>query len=556
MKHKRKPSNFVVLNRWITFWVCCVLLFFMACFPAGAAEESRQDTAIIMVARTLERLGEKALAKRFLEDYFNNGRVKIKDLGGEGVNAETGPTGLLGGGKNVMTLDDDILSQTADQKRIWEKNPYAHSLNIVGWAVTVYHEYVHMDQNNPQNIPTYEDPAWQKTDKAIATWCERLKNEFDNLKSEPASSMKGDKLQELKDIFRHLKSQSALFKEAVERNILEGKLSRGMTWEYPVLVTKIESIIQDIDTEIGRNKTVSQLVNSTSGWKQESVTTHEIKVKDDSEWYWNHKFTLSDGSGSGGLSWKDNWNSGSVSFNASWTGLSPVLQPGGKVTVVFNLSTSASQTGGYRNMGGWLYLKVKGMKIGDDVKHGGSTDNLPPPTVEKREFVVPQGKDGDTMEILIFYHNNAGSGTIVYKYVYSSPTSSPGASGTSTNSGIGASGAGAIKVEINGVNIDFDVPPVIEKGRTLLPLRKIAETLGCTVDWKPPGSIFVQKDGTQINLEINKNVAYVNGKAKVLDVPPRVIENRTLLPLRFLSEALGLKINWDDQTQEVIISGV
>lgn len=547
MKRFGKPVISLKLHVII---ICCALavLFFIPC-PLALADESRQDTAIIMVAKTLGRLGEKDLAEHFLDDYFNNGRVKIEDLGEEGVNAETGPEGLFGSGENVMTLDDSILNQ-ADAKRIWEKRPYSEALNTVGWAVTVYHEYIHMGQKNPQNIPRDEDPAWQETDKAIARWCERLKNELDDLKNEPASGMKGDKLQELEDILLHLKSQSGLFKEAVPRNIRDGKLSDGLTWEYPGLGTKIDGIIQDVRAEITRNKTALQTPSSGTGWKLQSVTTANLKVHEDSEWYWNHKFTLSDGHGSGGLSWKDSSNSGSVSFQASWTGLSPTLQPGTKVSVIFNLSTSASQSGGYRNMGGWLYLKINGMKIGDDVKNSGSTDSLPPPTTEKREFDVPTGKDGDVMEILIFYHNNAGSGDIIYKYVYSGSAPSQGASGPAGNGS-----TGGIKVKVNGVDINFDVPPAIESGRTLVPLRKITEALGCNVKWDAANkTILLEKGNMQVYLQVNSTTAKVNGKTKKLDVPPRITQGRTLLPLRFLAEELGLKVGYDKTSQTITIS--
>lgn len=547
MKRFGKP---VISLKLHAIAICCALavFFFIPCLQALAAE-SRQDAAIKMVAKTLGRLGEKDLAKRLLDDYFSNGRVKIEDLGGEGVNAETGPEGLFSSGKNVMTLDDSILVQ-ADMKRIWEKRPYSKTLDTVGWAVTVYHEYIHMDQENPQNIPRDEDPAWQKTDRAIARWCERLKSELDNLKKEPASGMKEDKLQELEDILLHLKSQSSLFKEAVPRNIRDGKLSDGLTWEHPGLGTKIDGIIQDVQAEITRNKSALQTntPSSGTGWKQQSVTTADLNVRKDSEWYWNHKFTLSDGHGSGGLSWKDTSNSGSVSFQASWTGLSPTLQPGTKVPVIFNLSTSASQSGGYRNMGNWLFLKINGKKIGDDVKNNGSTDNLPPPTTEKLEFDVPTGKDGDVMEILIFYHNNAGSGNIIYKYVYSGSAPSQGAPGPAGNGS-----TGGIKVKVNGVEIDFDVPPLVENGRTLVPIRKIAEALGAQVDWDPSGYVRINKDDQDILLQVDRNVALVNYEHKYLDVPPKVVNGRTLVPLRFVAEAFGLNVGWDGGTQTVRI---
>lgn len=102
--------------------------------------------------------------------------------------------------------------------------------------------------------------------------------------------------------------------------------------------------------------------------------------------------------------------------------------------------------------------------------------------------------------------------------------------------------------------IDFDVPPVIEDGRTLVPVRKIADALGCTTKWIPPGAVSVDRGNTHIDLKINNKTAYVNGRAYTLDVPPRIIGNRTLLPLRFLSESLGLQVGWDNNTKVITIN--
>lgn len=108
-----------------------------------------------------------------------------------------------------MTLDEDMLT-LYDQKRIWEKRPYHEALINFSWAITVFHEYIHMDQKDPQNTKAFEDPAWQQTDQALARWYERLKTGFEDLKNKPASSMRDEQLQELEDLLKQLKSQSDL----------------------------------------------------------------------------------------------------------------------------------------------------------------------------------------------------------------------------------------------------------------------------------------------------------------------------------------------------------
>ncbi|MDD3654784.1 MAG: copper amine oxidase N-terminal domain-containing protein [Desulfotomaculaceae bacterium] len=121
-------------------------------------------------------------------------------------------------------------------------------------------------------------------------------------------------------------------------------------------------------------------------------------------------------------------------------------------------------------------------------------------------------------------------------------------------SGTKTSGADNIKVEVNGHSIDFDVPPVIINGRTLVPVRKIADALGCTTNWDPSGYVTVENNNTYIYFEINNKVAYVDGEEYLLDVPPMIIGDRSLVPLRFISEALGLNVDWDDNSRLITIS--
>ncbi len=112
----------------------------------------------------------------------------------------------------------------------------------------------------------------------------------------------------------------------------------------------------------------------------------------------------------------------------------------------------------------------------------------------------------------------------------------------------------SIGIEIYGRKVTFDVMPVNVNGRVLVPLRGIFETLGANVSWDDATkTVSATREDTSISLTIDKNIATVNGKEVSLDVPATIIESRTLVPVRFVSEALGEKVNWIDSTKTVVI---
>ncbi|HHX95732.1 MAG TPA: leucine-rich repeat protein, partial [Clostridia bacterium] len=112
-----------------------------------------------------------------------------------------------------------------------------------------------------------------------------------------------------------------------------------------------------------------------------------------------------------------------------------------------------------------------------------------------------------------------------------------------------------IEVIINGNAIVFDQPPVIIGGRTLVPLRGIFEALGAQVNWDgEKQTITAVKDTATVTVKIGSKQAIINGEEKSLDVPAQIINNRTMVPVRFISESLGAKVDWNDNLQRVIIS--
>lgn len=120
--------------------------------------------------------------------------------------------------------------------------------------------------------------------------------------------------------------------------------------------------------------------------------------------------------------------------------------------------------------------------------------------------------------------------------------------------------ASGIKVTLNGEQIYFDQPPVIRNGRTLVPVRAIFEAMGCTVLWDGANQIVnVATEFGMMTLGIGSNyISYRNeneDRSIFTDVPPQIINMRTLVPVRAIAECTGYKVNWDDATQTVIITG-
>ena len=115
--------------------------------------------------------------------------------------------------------------------------------------------------------------------------------------------------------------------------------------------------------------------------------------------------------------------------------------------------------------------------------------------------------------------------------------------------------APAINVLLNGQTIAFDQPPIIIDGRTLVPLRAIFEALGATVDWDGnTQTVTATRDNIVIKITIGDNKLYVNNNVTVLDVPAQIVNDRTLVPVRAVSEAFGCNVDWDGDTQTVIIT--
>lgn len=105
--------------------------------------------------------------------------------------------------------------------------------------------------------------------------------------------------------------------------------------------------------------------------------------------------------------------------------------------------------------------------------------------------------------------------------------------------------------------LEFDVQPTIIDGRTLVPMRLIFESLNCEVEWDEPNQkvVATTEDGDIITLFINNNDLYKNYEViGQMDVPAQIMESRTFVPLRAVSEVLDCEVLWVAETYEVFIT--
>ncbi len=111
------------------------------------------------------------------------------------------------------------------------------------------------------------------------------------------------------------------------------------------------------------------------------------------------------------------------------------------------------------------------------------------------------------------------------------------------------------QVIYDGTRIMFDTAPIIENGRTLVPLRAILEEIGASVLWDEENQIISAfKGDTTIKLQINSNKMYKNSEEIIIDAPAKLVNGRTLVPLRAIAESFNCNVNWIDYAGIIEIS--
>lgn len=115
-----------------------------------------------------------------------------------------------------------------------------------------------------------------------------------------------------------------------------------------------------------------------------------------------------------------------------------------------------------------------------------------------------------------------------------------------------ASAAGEIKVVLDGKEISFDQPPVIVNDRTMVPMRAIFEALGAEVDWNEETRTATgSKCGIYIDFQIDEPYMLKNTINIELDAPATLINGRTMLPVRAVAESFGVEVSWEAETRTV-----
>ncbi len=111
-----------------------------------------------------------------------------------------------------------------------------------------------------------------------------------------------------------------------------------------------------------------------------------------------------------------------------------------------------------------------------------------------------------------------------------------------------------VRIELDGYVLSSDMAPVIVKDRTLVPFRAIAEAMNVKVEWNNETRSINASNGSQsLLLQVGSATAYINGSPVSLDVAPEIINDRTMIPLRFFSTAFNCEVNWLDATRTVTI---
>jgi hypothetical protein len=112
-----------------------------------------------------------------------------------------------------------------------------------------------------------------------------------------------------------------------------------------------------------------------------------------------------------------------------------------------------------------------------------------------------------------------------------------------------------VRVTLDGQQIVFDVPPQIIDDRTMVPLRAIFEALGAEVDWNPATrTVTATRGDTVVVMQVGNATITVDNANVVLDVPPMIVGDRTLVPARAVAESFGVDVEWNGATRTVILT--
>lgn len=221
---------------------------------------------------------------------------------------------------------------------------------------------------------------------------------------------------------------------------------------------------------------------------------------------------------------------------------------------------------------GWVHSSLLSVKTPILLQVTGETVNLRsgPDTCNSK---VGQVSKGDILELVDVYDDwykvKTADGTVAYVAAFlvskagngntsSPPTPAPTptpAPAPKPQPQTPSNDSSAPAVYIDSKLVSFDVPPIIQNGRTLVPLRAIFEAMGASVSWDGTNQTVTAKRGdTTIILKVGSTQPTVNGQVWPLDVPAKIVSDRTLAPLRFVGEAYGGTVAWNEASRTINIS--
>lgn len=114
-----------------------------------------------------------------------------------------------------------------------------------------------------------------------------------------------------------------------------------------------------------------------------------------------------------------------------------------------------------------------------------------------------------------------------------------------------------ITLYINGEVVDTSLmPPIQLESTTLVPVREVFEPMGAFVEWKAEEKkVYINYNNTLLILEMNNKEVWLNGETATLDMPAKVINDKIMVPVRFISEQMGFHVQWIGETREIYITG-
>jgi len=314
----------------------------------------------------------------------------------------------------------------------------------------------------------------------------------------------------------------------------------GDDWASPGTLAGKLTVIEDDTAPGGESEYAAELnaVNAADAYYQ------RVRLQAGKTYWFGSHHRVDNGSGQVALSVYPEANSPEDGYTARykttvssvyWTAVECIIQlPAGTGAVFLEVSMSAGSANSKITSTGYEVFEVT------------LTESVPAPAA------VPEPTPTPDLEPEI--DTVIGAGKIITP-MKPRPESSKDIPGFNGSGYFGRLGNDDIFVIIDGKRLVFDVPPVMKNDRVLVPLRVIFEELGMKVDWnEATETVTAAGGGTTVVLKIGSDQPTVNGTAVPIDVPAETVGGRTMVPVRFVAEATGAKVEWDEPLQTVLIT--